>query len=243
MQATEFMVLLAAFKLLLHLYTGQVDIMVGTAVSNRDQIETVNMIGCLADTVLCRSDLTGNPTFLELLGRVREVVLEASQNHGVSYSEMVKVLNWQGDPGSLPNQCYFCEAPDTNLEVGMNKLEVEVLPREQMSMRNDLRVFVSNSSRGLEVRLDYSTDVFLPETMRLMLQRYLELLEQIVLNPTKRLSNFSLGPSRERQQTTCCESIADGVQPAGNANTNREKPLPTSVSGVSKHSPLSFQRE
>jgi non-ribosomal peptide synthetase component F len=93
----------------------------------------------------------------------------------------------------------------------MGELEVQILPREQCSMRHDLRVSVGHNDKGIEMRWDYSADLFKPETIHLMVQRYYSLLEHIVLNPNNRLSDFSLDSLDKGQQTLSGEHSTKGL--------------------------------
>jgi amino acid adenylation domain-containing protein len=204
-QATGYMVLLAAFKVLIHLYTGQIDIMVGSSDANRSNIETRDVIGLFSNIVLFRSNLSGDPTFLELLNRVRNVVLDSYQYRGLSLELLELECRRDVSNGDPMCQCRFNEAPDSGLEISMGELEVEFLPREQCSMRHDLRVFAGQTDKGIEIRWDYSTDLFKPETIQLMVQRYHSLLEHIVISPSKRLSDFSLDSLDKWQQTLPCK--------------------------------------
>ena len=197
-QATEFMVLLAAFKTLLYLYTGQVDIVTGASDANRSEIETTDVIGWFSNIILFRSNLSGNPTFFELLNRVRNVVLDSYQYQGLSLELLEPECQRDDSNGDPMYQCRFMEAPDSGLELSMGGLEVEFLPREQCSMRHDLRVFAGHTDKGVEMRWDYSADLFKPETIHLMVQRYHLLLDQIVINPNNRLSDLSLDSPDKR---------------------------------------------
>jgi amino acid adenylation domain-containing protein len=204
-QTTVSMGLLAAFKTLLYLYTGQVDIVTGASDANRSDIETTNVIGLFTSITLFRSNLSGNPTFLELLNRVRNVVLDSYQYRGLSMELLEPECQRDNSNGDPMYQCRFLEAPDSGLELSMGELEVKFLPREQCLMRSDLRVFVGHNDKGIEMRWDYSADLFKPETIHLMVQRYHSLLEHIVFSPNNRLSDFSLDSLDKRQQMLSCE--------------------------------------
>jgi non-ribosomal peptide synthetase component F len=197
-QATQYLVLLTAFKTLLYLYTGQVDIVTGTSDANRDETETTDVIGLFTSITLFRINLSGNPTFLELLNRVRNVVLDSYQYRALSLELLELECRRDDSNGNPMYQCRFQEATDSGLELSMGELEVKFLPREQCLMRHDLRIFVGKADNGIEIRWDYSTDLFKPETIRRMVQRYHSLLEQIVQNPNLRLADFSLD-SLERE--------------------------------------------
>jgi non-ribosomal peptide synthetase component F len=217
-RATQFMVLLAGFQQFLHLCTGQVDIVVGASVANRQHAGTAGVIGCFSNLIVLRCDLSGDPTFLELLKRVRNTVLEGDRHQG----PVLEPANlWSKEDDSRPdpvNQFRFSEAPDSGLELAMGDLEVEVLPREQVSMGHDFRVLVGFTGQAIELRWDYNTDLFDAETIRVMLQGYQSLLEQIVLNPNRCLRDFSLDlldkdlPALCRERSCLEAPIADGAE-------------------------------
>ncbi|HVN81722.1 MAG TPA: amino acid adenylation domain-containing protein, partial [Terriglobia bacterium] len=240
-QTTEFVGLLAAFKLLLYLYTGQSDIVVGLPVSNRDQVETADVIGWFSNMVFCRSDLSGDPTFLSLLNRVRKTVLEDFQHRGLCI-ELLQ-LNVPPTDGSIDpiSQCRFVEAPDFEIDLPMEKLQVELLSREQVSMANELRLYVGHkSSNGIELKVDYSTDLFAPETVRLMMRRYRELLEQIVTNPAKHISEYSLDSSPGKKETSSRTHTAnENISAIPMASLLQA----THSSGEAERSPLSFAQQ
>jgi hypothetical protein len=100
--ATLFMVLAAAFKTLLHRYTRQADILLGSPMAGRERIETEGLIGFFINTVTLRTDLSRNPSFLELLGRVRESVLGAYAHQDVSLDKVVEAVQPEREPGRHP---------------------------------------------------------------------------------------------------------------------------------------------
>src|SRR5205085_4418797 len=97
-----FMTLVAAFQTLLYRYSGQEDIMLGTAAADRSQSETEHLIGFFINTLVLRTDLSGNPTFRELLKRVREVTLEAHAHQDVPFEYLVKELHPERALGRIP---------------------------------------------------------------------------------------------------------------------------------------------
>src|SRR5262249_20113023 len=90
---TLFLTLLAAFKVLVYRYTGENDVLIGTPIANRNQVETEALIGFFVNTLVMRTDLTGDPTFRELLGRVKEVAIEAYAHQDVPFEKLVEELH------------------------------------------------------------------------------------------------------------------------------------------------------
>src|SRR5207247_3024961 len=94
---TLFMLLLAAFQILLHRYTGQEDILVGSPIAGRTRIETENLIGCFLNSLVLRGDLSGDPPFRELLKRVRQTALDAYAHQDLPFEKLVDVLQPERD--------------------------------------------------------------------------------------------------------------------------------------------------
>src|SRR5690606_34577421 len=106
--ATLYMVLLAAFQVLLARYTGQDDIIIGTPIRGRTLPETENLLGFFVNTLVLRTDLSGDPTFLELLGRVRQVALDAYAHQEMPFEQIVQELNVPRDTSRTPiYQAFF----------------------------------------------------------------------------------------------------------------------------------------
>ncbi|MGA1622030.1 MAG: condensation domain-containing protein, partial [Synechocystis sp.] len=101
-KATLFMVVLAAFQLLLSRYTGEQDIVVGTPIANRRYLETEKLIGCFANTLVLRSDLSGNPTFRELLARIRTTTQAAYAHQDLPFEKLVEALHPDRDMSRMP---------------------------------------------------------------------------------------------------------------------------------------------
>jgi len=129
--ATLYMTMLACFNTLLHYYTGQNDIVVGTDVANRNRGETELLIGFFVNELVMRTDLSGNPTFRELVARVREVALDAYSHQDMPFDRLVDALKIERSPAHHPlvQVCFvFQNAPGTSVEV--KSLTISTLPVE-----------------------------------------------------------------------------------------------------------------
>ena len=198
---TLFMTLLAAFKTLLHRYTGQEDILVGTAIANRDCTEIEQLIGFFVNTLVLRSNLTGNPCFKELLKRVREVALGAYANQNLPFEKLVEELQPQRDFSHTPLfQVMFVlqNAPTTPLELPGLTLKPLEIPSK--TAKFDLTLYVEEADTGLIANLEYNTDLFDASTINRMLGHYQRLLESIVTNSNQQLSELSLLTEAEQYQ-------------------------------------------
>jgi amino acid adenylation domain-containing protein len=198
---TLFMTLLAAFKTLLHRYTGQEDILVGSPIANRDRQEIEQLIGFFVNTLVLRTNLEGNPSFQELLKRVREVALGAYAHQNLPFEKLVDSLQPQRDLSHTPLfQVMFVlqNAPTTPLE--LPDLTLKPLEITSKTAKFDLTLYVEEADTGLIVNLEYNTDLFDASTINRMLGHYQRLLESIVVNSHQRLSELSLLTEAEQQQ-------------------------------------------
>ena len=181
---TLFMTLLAAFKLLLSKFSGQTDILVGTDVANRNRAETEQLVGFFVNLLPLRTDLSGNPSFVQLLGRVRETALGAYAHQDVPFEKIVDSLKLTRDLGRNPLvQVLFVlqNVPPPSLQLaGVN---VESLEFEHEVSRFDVGLFMEETEDGCAVLWKFSRDLFEPQTIAGWTQRFLRLLQQIGLSP------------------------------------------------------------
>ncbi|WP_159731831.1 non-ribosomal peptide synthetase [Methylosinus sp. Ce-a6] len=191
--ATLFMVLLAAFKVLLMRHSGQRDICVGTLIANRTCPDVENLIGFFANILVLRTALDGDPTFHELLGRVRETSLEAQENQDVPFEKVVEEVDPPRDPSRNPLvQVLFVlqNAPLRAME--LPELTVEALDVRTRAARFDLTLAKVERGSTLVAEWEYDSDLFDAETARRMLTDYSALLEIVAADPGKRLSQLLL---------------------------------------------------
>ncbi len=182
--ATLFMTLLAAFKLLLHGYTGQQQIVVGTNIANRTRGETEGLIGFFVNSLVLHTSVAGGPTFTELLGRVREVCLGAYAHQDTPFDKLVEELQPERNPAYQPLfQVLFAlqNIPVSDLE--MPGLELQMMGNEAQTAKFDLNLSLFDSDQGLQAGFEYNTDLFKRETIQGMVQKFKRLLEAIVASP------------------------------------------------------------
>jgi amino acid adenylation domain-containing protein len=198
---TLYMLLLAAFKTLLARYTEQDDILVGTVVANRTRAEVENMLGMFINMLTMRTDLSGNPSFTELLGRVREVALGAYANQDVPFEKLVEELHPKRSLSHSPLvQVTFGlqNAPMGTLE--LPELRLDLVPFENESVRFDLTVWMSESEEGLGGSWTYSLDLFDESRIEQMQRRFVTLLRNIVARPETKLKALEILTDEEREQ-------------------------------------------
>ena len=190
---TPFMTLLAAFKLLLYYYTGEEDIIVGSPIANRNRTEIEKLIGFFVNTLALRTDLSGNPTFSELLGRVRKMTLEAHVHQDMPFDLLVADLHPERELNRQPLFQQMFVLQDTPIQT----LEFAGVVLEPIEIHNgtsmfDLTLEMVDTERGLSGFFEYNTDLFDDSTITRMLEHFKTLLEGIVVNPEQRLSELSI---------------------------------------------------
>ena len=199
--ATIFMILLAAFQAMLYRYTTQDDIVVGTPIAGRTRAEIEGLIGLFINTLVLRTDLSGNPTFQELLGRVRETALGAYNHQELPFEKLVEELQPARDFSFPPLfQVMFNMHNFANSDLEMPGLTVEQLLPPELNAQFDLALNAVERNGGIHLKLIYNTDLFEAATVRRMLGHFKMLLEDIVENPNQRLSSLSLLAEDERHQ-------------------------------------------
>ncbi|WP_082209932.1 non-ribosomal peptide synthetase, partial [Fischerella sp. PCC 9605] len=199
---TLFMTLLAGFKTLLHRYSGQEDILVGSPIANRNQDEIEQLIGFFVNTLVLRTNFSGNPSFQELLRRIRETTLGAYAHQDMPFELLVQELEPQRNLSHTPLfQVMFVlhNAPIPALEMP----GLALTPLETNNNRNvmfDLTLHMTEVEGGIVASLDYNTDLFEENTICRMAGHLQTLLEAVVANPQQRLSELPLLREFEQHQ-------------------------------------------
>lgn len=199
---TLFTLLLAAFQLLLHRYTSQDDIVVGTDIANRNRAETEGLIRLLVNTLVLRTNLSGNPTFRELLNRVREVTLGAYAHQDLPFEKLVEGLNPERNLSQI--MPLFQVKFDLQLArvepLELLDLTLDRLPIDNGTTKYELRLNLQDTEQGLKGQVEYSTNLFDATTITRMVEHFCTLLEGIVANPEQRLSLLPLLTQPEQQR-------------------------------------------
>ncbi|TMC13985.1 MAG: hypothetical protein E6J34_24135, partial [Chloroflexi bacterium] len=181
---TLFMTGFAAFNVLLHYYTGQEDLVVGTGIANRNRIEIEGLIGFLVNQLALRTDLSGNPSFVEVMQRVRKVSLEAYAHQDLPFERLVEALNPERNLSYTPLfQVKFILQNVPAQKSTLDALTVRPLALGQATAKFDILLSMSESSDGLFLSLEYRTDLFNAETMKQFLRQFEYVMYQIVALP------------------------------------------------------------
>ena len=199
--ATLFMTLLGAFQVLLGRYGGSGDVVVGSPVAGRTRREVEELIGFFLNTLALRVDLSGAPTFREVLRRVREVTLGAYEHQEVPFERLVEELQPERSLGHAPlfQVMFVLEGADP-VGGGLPGVEVQGLDAESGTSKFDLTLSVAAHADGLGARLEYSTELFERGTVVRMLEHLERVLEQVAANADLPLPALELLGEAERRQ-------------------------------------------
>ena len=199
--ATLFMTLLAAFTALLHRYSGQTDILVGSPVTSRNRVELEPLIGFFVNMLPFRTDFSGSPTARELIQQVRHTTIEALSHQELPFERLVRELRPVRDLSHAPLfQVALMFQQEEQQLLHLPGLAVEPMAASTATAKFDLSLFASESKQGLHLWLEYSTDLFQPETANRLLAHLECLLDSMVTNPDLRVPQLNLLPPPDRQQ-------------------------------------------
>jgi amino acid adenylation domain-containing protein len=200
-QVTLFMLLLASFQVVLARWSGQSDISVGVPIANRRLEQTEGLIGFFVNTLVLRSDLSGNPSFRQLLLRVRQVCLQAYAHQDVPFEKLVDELAPQRDVSCTPLfQVLFALQNTPPRQVKLAEVSVQPLETKSSTSKFDLMLMLEETEEGLRGTLDYSTDLFTSETMKRLLEHWQTLLAGVLQASEAPLSDLPLLSEKEREQ-------------------------------------------
>ncbi|MBE9224382.1 amino acid adenylation domain-containing protein [Phormidium sp. LEGE 05292] len=198
---TLFMTLLAVFTILLSRYSRQSDIVVGSAIANRNRKEIEPLIGFFVNTLALRINLQGNPTFLELLAKVKQVTVDAYEHQDLPFEKLVDELGLERSLAHHPLfQVAFGLQNGTQEKIELPGLTLTRFEWENTTTLFDLSLIFRETPQGLTGEWEYATDLFASETIQRMTGHFEVLLKQIIDNPHKSINTLSLLTENERQQ-------------------------------------------
>ncbi|MEC4812714.1 MAG: amino acid adenylation domain-containing protein [Scytonema sp. PMC 1069.18] len=198
---TLFMSLLAAFQTLLYRYSGQEDILVGSPIAGRNRTEIEGIIGFFVNTLVIRTDMSGNPSFRELLKRVQGVAMSAYIHQDLPFEKLVEQLQPERSLSYNPLfQVMFVlqNTPKQSLE--LPGLILTPIDLEWVTSKFDLTLFVEETPQELRCIWEYSTDLFDAATIERMSRHFQVLLEGLVVNPQQCICELPLLADAEKQQ-------------------------------------------
>ena len=200
-EATLFMTLLAAFHVLLHRYTGQDDVTVGSPIAGRSRFEIEGVMGFFVNTLVFRTDFSGNPRFLEVLKQVKDVALDAYAHQDVPFEKLVEILQPGRDLSTSPLfQVLFVLQSKEQQVLALPGLTSSPIDIDTATAKFDLTLSLKETENGLTGHIEYSTDLFDAATIERMLGHYRTVLEGMVKNPEQQISQFEILTEVERQR-------------------------------------------
>ncbi len=212
--ATLYMTLLAAFQTLLHRYSGDEDIAVGSPIAGRNRPELEGLIGFFANTLVLRGDLRGDPGFRELLRRTRRAAIDAYAHQEIPFERLVMAMHTDRDSGRSPLfQVMFAHQNDPLPTPASSELTITPLETPLGTAKFDLTLFADESPEGLGLVMEYSTDLFDPATIDRMLAHFRALLESIAAEPDQPIGLLPMLAEDERRLVM--GGWAEGEMPDG----------------------------
>ena len=186
---TPFMTILAAFQVLLHYYTSQDDLVIGTDITNRNKTEIEGLIGFFVNQLVLRTDLSGNPTFRDLLGRIRETTLDAYVYQDLPFEKLVDALKHERTLSYSPLfqiKIVFQNVPMPSIE--LPGLTLRSLEFGSKTAKFDLTLFIHDIDDGMLLLLEYNTDLFDNDTIIRLLSNFEIILNNVVTQPNVRIN-------------------------------------------------------
>jgi len=198
---TLFMTLLASLNVLLWRYSGQHDICIGTPVANRNRIEIEGLIGFFVNTLILRTNLSGNPTFTQFLKKVKALCLDAQVHQDLPFEKLVEELAPFRDMSHNPLfQVMFVLQNTPDACFSIDGLQVVPIDMDTSSAKFDLHLEITERKDSLDALFNYNTDLFDELTIVRMGGHFQQLLEEIVSSPDKKLTDLSVLTESERDQ-------------------------------------------
>ncbi|MDQ6708384.1 MAG: condensation domain-containing protein, partial [Acidobacteriota bacterium] len=213
--ATLFMTLLAAFQTMLWRYTNQDDMLIGTPIAGRNHAETEKLVGLFLNTLVFRTDMSGNPTFRELLRRVKAVALDAYNHQDVPFEKLVEELLQERDLSRSPlfQVMFILQVPNKVMELHDLTMTPASLPLRQT--KYELTLFLWEHEDRLEGHIEYNTDLFEEATINRMIGHLKRLLDAVVANPDQPIANLPLLTASERNRLLVEYNLTGAQLPEG----------------------------
>jgi len=243
--ATMFMTLLAAFKVLLYRYSASTDIIVGTPISGRNQREFEHLIGPFINTLPLRTNLANNPTFTELLEQVRAVSLDAYANQDVSFDAIVDEMNPERSLSYNPIFQLLFAYQNALQPIKTADLAITYETSDDQTAKFDLSLEIFEGLEGPTCLFEYNTDLFKKETVEKIAHSFQKLLIDITGNPTMKLNEIEMITNEER--TLIIEQINNTCVPYPREKTVVElfeeqvRKTPNQVAVVCEDQHLTYQ--
>lgn len=201
LECTLFQILFAAYQVLLFRYSGQEDFLIGTPIANRTHPDTEKLVGLFINTLVLRTSLAGNPSFREMVLRIRNETLEAYAHQDVPFEKLVEILQPKRDLSRNPLfQVMFVFRNDQRFARQLTNLQVQLIRINNEAVQFDLNLSMADTDGGLKGALEYNADLFDQTTASRLLGHLQMLLESIVAHPHQRVSDLPLLTPPEQRQ-------------------------------------------
>ncbi|MFA0814096.1 condensation domain-containing protein, partial [Microbulbifer epialgicus] len=198
---TLFMFMQTVFSILLSRYSGDNDIVIGTATAGRLHRSVESLIGFFVNDLILRTDLSGDPEFISLLNSNKKMVLDAYSYHHIPFENIVDVINPERNTGFNPGYQIKIDVQNNEQQsLSLSELSLEGIDEFQESSKYDIHLNVLENEEGMLLRLSYSTDLFLAETANRLIDNLLVLIDSILSTPNQRISQLKLLSGLERRQ-------------------------------------------
>ena len=201
--ATPFMFLLAVYNILLHKYTGQEDVAVGSPIAGRSHSDLDNIVGMFVNTLVLRNKPAKGKTFLQFLDEVKEHSLNAYEHQDYPFALLVDKLDLKKDPSRNPlfDVLFVLQNFDMQ-EMQLNNLVISGYPIDTGAAQFDLLLEIHEGKKSWRAKLEYNTDLFEEDTILLMKERFMALLQDILADPRKKIEELSMKIAAETNSKT-----------------------------------------
>ncbi|MEM9821800.1 MAG: amino acid adenylation domain-containing protein, partial [Bacteroidota bacterium] len=200
--STMYMTLMSAFKVMLYRYTGQTDICIASPSANRMQEEVAEMIGFFLNTIVLRNDLSNNPSFRELLGRVKLNSLEAYSHQDVPFEKIIdRVVKVRDMSRNALAEVVFVHQHVPDQSIGsLGELQLDEIEFNSEQSYADVHFTVIETEEGLEIIVNYCTALFKEETIQRLMRHYEMLLQSIIQDPAQNIGQLGMLTEAEQNQ-------------------------------------------
>ena len=200
---TLFTILFASFSILLAKYSGQQDIVIGTATAGRRHSDIQNMLGPFVNTLAIRNFPDREQSFLEFIAAVQDTLLAAFANQDYQFEDLVEELAMTREASRNPlfDALFLMEEKPTWVVPGLTVSTYDLAPFHKVSMM-DITLLAEFSEEELELKVQYSTELFRRESMEKFIRHYIKVLESVVANPSVKIANIGMLTETEKRQLT-----------------------------------------
>jgi amino acid adenylation domain-containing protein/non-ribosomal peptide synthase protein (TIGR01720 family) len=203
-QASLFMVFLTIFQILLYRYTNQQDIVVGTPVANRNYKELEDLIGFFVNTLVVRTVFNGHKSFIEILDAVKQTTLEAYQHQDIPFEQLIEHLEIKRElnRNAIFQVRFTFQSDKVETSLALEGLQIEFLTFSHATAKFDLLFDIFEHINGVEINIEYATDLFEETTIERLVIHFKELIQHILVDPTQSIDALRLLPIEEERKIT-----------------------------------------